>query len=121
MARRRSWEERKNSSDKNNHGKSVGDLGWAYFVSRLKTKAEEQGKIVMMANKWFASSKTCNVCGYVNKDLIIENRVWKCPKCGTEHLRDQNAALNLKNVAERIFTEGTSGSAAARRNLRHLQ
>ena len=121
MAKFRKWEERKKLKDKNNHGKSVNDLGWCYFVQRLKTKAEEQGKIVIEANKWFASSKTCNICGYVNKDLIVSERSWICPRCGTEHQRDENAAKNLKNVALNIFTEGSSGSAAARRNGNHLQ
>lgn len=121
MAKFRKWEERKDSNDKNNHGKSVNDLGWCYFVNRLKTKAEEQSKIVIEANKWFASSKTCNICGYVNKDLTISDRSWICPRCGTEHQRDENAAINLKNVALNIFTEGSSGSAAARRNGNHLQ
>ena len=121
MAKFKKWEERKESSDKSNHGKSVNDLGWCYFVNRLKTKAEEQGKIVIEANKWFASSKTCNICGYVNKDLTISDRSWSCPKCGTELHRDENAAINLKNVAINIFTEGTSGSAVERRNRNHLQ
>ena len=121
MAKFKKWEERKESSDKSNHGKSVNDLGWYYFVNRLKTKAEEQGKIVIEANKWFASSKTCNICGYVNKDITIEDRSWICPKCGTELHRDKNAAINLKNVALNIFTEGTSGSAVERRNRNHLQ
>ena len=121
MAKFKKWEERKESSDKSNHGKSVNDLGWYYFVNRLKTKAEEQGKIVIEANKWFASSKTCNICGYVNKDITIEDRSWICPKCGTELHRDKNAAINLKNVALNIFTEGTSGSAVVRRNRNHLQ
>ena len=121
MAKFKKWEERKESSDKSNHGKSVNDLGWCYFVNRLKTKAEEQGKIVIEANKWFASSKTCNICGYVNKDLTISDRSWICPKCGTELHRDENAAINLKNVAINIFTEGTSGSAVERRNHNHLQ
>ena len=121
MAKFRKWEERKESKDKNNHGKSVNDLGWCYFVNRLKTKAEEQGKIVIEANKWFASSKTCNICGYVNKDLILSDRSWICPRCGTEHQRDENAAKNLKNVALNIFTEGSSDSAATRRNGNHLQ
>ena len=66
MAKFRKWSERKYNKDKSNHGKSVYDLGWYTFVQRLKTKAEEQGKIVIEANKWFASSKICNVCGYVN-------------------------------------------------------
>ena len=112
MAKKKSFEEKCNSSDKTDHGKSVHDLGWAYFVNRLKTKAVEQGKIVIEADKWFASSKTCNKCGYVNKDLTVQDRSWICPKCGTEHNRDENAAINLKNIAlDRIFTEGTSGSA----------
>ena len=121
MAKFKKWEERKESNDKSNHGKSVNDLGWCYFVNRLKTKAEEQGKVVIEANKWFASSKTCNICGYVNKDLTISDRSWICPKCGTEHNRDQNAAMNLRDVALNIFTEGTSGSAVERRNRNHLQ
>ena len=114
------WSERKDSNDKGNHGKSVNDLGWGYFVNRLKTKAEEQGKIVIEADKWFASSKTCNVCGYVNKDLTISDRSWICPQCGKEHNRDENAAINLKNIALNIFTDGTSGSAVIRRNGNHL-
>ena len=121
MAKFRKWEERKESKDKNNYGKSVNDLGWCYFVNRLKTKAEEQGKVVIEANKWFASSKTCNICGYVNKDLMVSERSWICPRCGTEHQRDENAAKNLRDVALNIFTEGSSGSAAARRNGNHLQ
>ena len=112
MAKFKKWEERKNSSDKSNHGKSVHDLGWYTFVQRLKTKAEEQGKIIMEADKWFASSKTCNVCGYVNKDLTIQDRTWLCPRCGKEHNRDQNAAINLKQ----IFTAGTAGRAGCSHN-----
>ena len=115
MAKFKKWEERKYLKDKSNHGKSVNDLGWYYFVNRLKTKAIEQGKIVIEANKWFASSKTCNICGYVNKDLEISDRSWICPKCQTEHIRDKNAAINLKN----IFTEGTSGSAELALNGNH--
>ena len=112
IAKFKKWEERKELNDKSNHGKSVNDLGWAYFVNRLKTKAVEQGKIVIEADKWFASSKTCNICGYINKDLTVQDRSWICPKCGTEHNRDENAAINLKNIAlDRIFTEGTSGIA----------
>ena len=107
MAKFRKWEERRNSKDKSNHGKSVHDLGWYYFVQRLKTKAQEQGKSVIEASKWFASSKTCNVCGYANRDLTIEDRSWICPHCGTEHNRDENAAINLKN----LITTGTAGSA----------
>lgn len=121
MAKFKKWSERRDLKDKSNHGKSVNDLGWCYFVKRLKVKAEEQGKIVIEANHWFASSKTCNICGYVNKDLSISDRSWICPNCGTEHNRDENAAMNLKNVALKIFTEGSSGSAELALNSNHLQ
>lgn len=120
MAKFKKWSERKNLTDKSNHGKSVNDLGWCYFVNRLKAKAEEQGKVIIEANKWFASSKTCNICGYVNKDLTIQDRSWTCPRCGTEHQRDENAAKNLRDVALNIFTEGSSGRAAARQNGNYL-
>ena len=94
-----------------NYGKSVFDCAWGTFLSRLKQKAQERGKIVIQADKWFASSKTCHVCGYKNDDLSIENRVWTCPKCGTEHNRDQNAGINLKNYGLNILTAGTAGFA----------
>ena len=79
-------------------GKSVMDLGYASFVNKLIYKAKWQDKTVLLANKWFASSKTCNICGYVNKDLRLQDREWICPSCGTRLLRDQNAAINLKNL-----------------------
>ncbi len=71
IAKFRTWEERKDSNDRSNHGKSVHDLGWGMFLNRLKTKAEENGTMIIEADKWFASSKTCNHCGYANKDLTV--------------------------------------------------
>lgn len=93
------------------YGKSVFDCAWTAFLSRLKQKAQERGKTVIQADRWFASSKTCHVCGYKNDDLSIENRVWTCPRCGTEHNRDQNAGINLKNYGLNILTAGTAGIA----------
>lgn len=94
------------------YGKSVFDCAWGMFLLRLKQKAQERGKIVIQADKWFASSKTCHICGYKNNDLSVENRVWICPKCGMEHDRDQNAGINLKNYGLEILTAGTVGFAA---------
>ena len=45
MAKFKKWEERKESKDKNNHGKSVNDLGWCYFVNRLKPKPKSKVKL----------------------------------------------------------------------------
>ena len=77
-------------------GKSVMDLGYSSFVNKLMYKSLWNDKTTMKASRWFASSKTCHCCGYIKKDLMLQEREWDCPKCG-EHLdRDVNAAINLE-------------------------
>lgn len=86
-----------------NFGKSVSDNGWGRFVSYLKYKLEETGKQLVKVDKFFASSQTCSVCGYINtqaKNLHV--REWSCPKCGAHHDRDINAAVNIRNEGMRI-------------------
>ncbi len=78
-------------------GKSVMDLGYSEFVRQLSYKALWNNKTFIQADKWFASSKTCSVCGYKKSDLQLSDREWECPNCGTDHDRDQNAGINLKN------------------------
>ena len=78
-----------------NLGKSVMDLGYSMFVKRLEDKAKLQGKLVIKADKWYASSKTCSKCGYVYKELKLSEREWTCPECGEHHYRDHNAGQNL--------------------------
>lgn len=77
-------------------GKSVMDLGYSQFVRQLQYKALWSGKLFIQADKFFASSKTCSVCGF-KKDLRLSDREWECPNCGQTHDRDQNAGINLKN------------------------
>ena len=86
-----------------NFGKSVSDNGWGMFVTFLKYKLEEQGKKFVKVDKFFASSQTCSKCGCKNsktKDLSV--RKWICPKCGTHHDRDVNAAVNIRNEGMRL-------------------
>lgn len=71
-------------------------------MRKKKYKAEWNDKTVITADRWFASSKICSCCGYVNKSLLLREKEWVCPDCGTRHLRDRNAAVNLKNYGERI-------------------
>ena len=79
---------------KNHHlAQSISDCGWGMFINMLEYKCDNLVKI----DKWFASSQTCSVCGYVNtatKSLAI--REWTCPNCGTHHNRDLNAARNIE-------------------------
>jgi putative transposase len=85
-----------------NLGKSVMDLGYAAFVNKLRYKAIWNSKTVIAADKWFGSSKTCHVCGYVKKNLLLQEREWVCPRCRTKHNRDKNAAMNLAELGNNL-------------------
>ena len=86
-----------------NFGKSVGDNGWGMFIQLLKYKLEEQGKRLIIVDKWFPSSKMCSKCGAIKHDLSLSDRTYVCPCCGHTMDRDLNAAINLKNEAIRIL------------------
>ena len=91
-------------------GKSVGDLGWGMFIQRLMWACEKNGCLLVKADKWYASSKRCNDCGYEYKELTLSEREWVCPQCGCIHDRDVNAALNLMDYY--YNTVGTTGMYA---------
>jgi putative transposase len=78
---------------------SISDAGWSSFITKLMYKAEWYGKIVLRIGTFEPSSKICNVCGYYNKELILEVREWECPDCKTKHDRDINAAINIKKFS----------------------
>ena len=86
--------------------KSVFNVGLSYFKTKLENKSRQSGKKVVKVGKFYASSQTCSNCGAKNK--LVKNlkiREWVCPKCGTFHDRDINAAKNIRNEAIRIINE----------------
>jgi putative transposase len=94
-----------------NLAKAISDVGWGMFCTMLKYKAESEGKQYIEIDRWFPSSKTCNVCLNQVEHLTLDVRAWTCKHCGTHHDRDVNAAINIRNEALRILALGTSASA----------
>jgi putative transposase len=88
----------KNMSGSLKLGKSISDLGYGMFITQLQYKCDWYGKHLVIADKWFASSKICHICGHKYKDLTLKDRKWVCPNCGAQIDRDENAAINLKNL-----------------------
>jgi putative transposase len=106
---------------KNHHlAQAIADVGFAEFRRQLLYKAAWYGSQVILAARWEPSSKTCSGCGWVDEDLELADRMFRCQNadCGQILDRDLNAALNLSKLAgsssERDNACG-GGSAGRRR------
>jgi putative transposase len=85
---------------KNHHlAKSISDAAFGEFRRQITYKCSESHKTLIVADRFFASSKLCSTCGAKTKHLPLCVRSWKCSVCGSEHDRDLNAAINLKHYA----------------------
>jgi len=62
-------------------------------------KSKWYGCELVVANRFFPSSKRCHSCGCKNDSLELKDRAWTCRECGTHHDRDLNAAMNLYQLA----------------------
>ena len=87
------------------NAKNYVDTSWYTFTQKLLWKAQLNNCIVVKSGRFYPSSKTCNHCGYVNQDLTLKDRKWTCPNCGTEIIRDQNAAQNLRDNAISLLVD----------------
>jgi len=97
---------------KNRHlARSIADMSFFEFRRQLEYKAVWRGGIVVVADRWFPSSKVCSVCGVQQEKMPLAIRQWNCPDCGTLHDRDVNAARNLLAYGLAVLSGSTASSA----------
>ena len=90
---------------RNHHlAKAIQEVGFYKFKETIVNKALVNDKQVVFIDRFYPSSKTCSVCGYKKRDLRLIDREWVCPKCGTKHNRDINAAVNILLEGQRMLT-----------------
>ena len=99
----------------------IGQSGWRQFRDMLSYKLAAKGGKVLLVDRFYPSSKTCNVCGH-KQDMPLHVRTFECGSCGVVLDRDINAALNLKSWAIkeinrmgtiRIYAQGDTAGGAA--------
>lgn len=103
---------------KNRHlSRAVSDMGFFEFGRQLGYKAAQRGGVVVVADRWYPSSKTCSDCGHKLEVLSLAVRQWVCPACGVIHNRDVNAAINLRNLAVSSIASacGEEGAGSGRK------
>ncbi|MBV8802419.1 MAG: transposase [Gammaproteobacteria bacterium] len=79
--------------------RSISDMGFFEFRRQLGYKAAMNNKKIVVADRWFPSSKMCCACNYKLNKLSLAEREWICPACRKQHDRDINSAINLEKQA----------------------
>lgn len=83
--------------------RSISDVSWFDFLTKLKYKADWNGRTVVQIDQFFPSSQLCSSCGHNDGKKELNIREWTCPSCGEHHDRDINASLNILNEGLRIL------------------
>jgi putative transposase len=89
----------RNVKAKSGLNRSILDQGWFEFRRQLTYKTAQRGSTLVVADRWYPSSKACSCCGHHMENMPLSVRSWQCPVCEVTHHRDINAAVNLKNMA----------------------
>jgi putative transposase len=85
---------------RNRHlARAISDGGFHEFRRQIEYKARLYGARVVVADRWYPSSKSCSCCGVIKETLALAERTFRCTDCGFETGRDVNAALNLAAMA----------------------
>ncbi|QQE89305.1 RNA-guided endonuclease InsQ/TnpB family protein [Azotobacter chroococcum] len=97
--------------------RAISDVGFGMFRQQMNYKAQRYGMRLVVADRWYPSSRLCSVCGWKYEALTLGERTWACAGCGTHHDRDHNAARNLERLATAtalpVASPAGNGGAAA--------
>lgn len=96
--------------------RAISDVGFHEFRRQLEYKGVWYGCLVVVADRFFPSSKRCCSCGNIKTDLSLSDRVYACP-CGNEIDRDLNAAINLRSIVPWVPREVTPAESSALASL----
>lgn len=98
-----------------NLARQISDVSWGLILQQLHYKTSWAGGVLVSAPTFYPSSKTCSSCGAVKAKLSLSERVFTCESCGLTLDRDENAALNLAQLAiEQAVLEGVRSPYVAR-------
>ena len=90
---------------KNKHlSKAIQQQGFYEFRRQVEYKSAWNNIPVIIADRFFPSSKLCICCGMINKDLKLSDRIYRCD-CGNIIDRDYQASLNLKKYGENVLKQ----------------
>jgi transposase, IS605 OrfB family, central region len=84
--------------------RSIQEQTWGLFLGQMSWKCLQDSTEFRQVSQFYPSSKTCNACGYMYKDLKLSDRVFNCPCCGYTKDRDSNAADNLRDYGKLLLT-----------------
>ena len=97
--------------------RAIADVGLNEFRRQLEYKAQWYGSRVVVADRYFPSSKRHAHCGFLYQDLQLSEREWTCPKCGKLVDRDLNAALNLEQLARTTASSAESHACGEEKSM----
>lgn len=97
----------KNLMKNNKLSQAFSDVALGAFYDMLEYKAIWNDKTIVKIDRYFPSSKTCSVCGWIKQDLKLKDRNWVCPSCNTYHDRDHNASQNIHKQGLNIIKSGS--------------
>ncbi|MDQ8348429.1 IS200/IS605 family element RNA-guided endonuclease TnpB [Enterococcus faecium] len=86
--------------------KSISDVSWSSFVTKLQYKADWYGREIIKIDKWFPSSQICSECGHKDGKKPLDIREWTCLICHAHHDRDINASINILTEGLRLYSMG---------------